>query len=702
MGTGAIAMAGLSDAEVGIGGGAGTLSDADVGIRPAAHAPTEKPDRSALDAYGRGAAQGLTGGFFDELHGLAVAGGADPKGPLGLKNILYGAYKRIQGDPEAQRQYEEMAAQERKATEQAREQHPYAAIAGDVTGALALPIGAAASGATMAARMGRGALTGAGYGALYGAGEGVGLQDRATKAAIGAGTGLVAGAVAPPVIAAAEHGINAIGRPFFGNIRAAYNPEAEASRRVASAIERDINAGSAELTAPEFMAARAAGAPVAISDLGGETTRALARSAANTSQEGRDALNRLANNRFEGQAQRAADFLQRLVGGNTDLTAARDTLRSQAQQINRPAYRAAYNAGDRPIWSDELERLSGSPAVEDAMKGAIERGKNRAIADGMGAFRTGATVTPDGRIVFNKGPSGVPTYPNLQFWDYTQRELRDAASAATRAGRNEEAGALNALHRQLRDALDAQVPEFASARAGAARFFNAEDALTAGENFVTQRMAITDARRALAQMSPQERDLFRQGFAAKLIDNITSTRDRQNVLNKLAQSPQDREKMRLALGDQGYRQTEAFLRVEHAMDRLRPAIQGNSTTARQWIERGMAGGASGIAGIGTYNLDPKEITAAAVVGALTAGSRHIDHRLARRVAEMLTSNDPQVLARGVRLITGNQNVRNAFANMERRLSRLGGMEGQRIPALQSLGIGHGEENQDNVPRPLGQ
>src|SRR4029077_4140165 len=142
----------------------------------------------------------------------------------------------------------------------------------------------------------------------------------------------------------------------------------------------------------------------------------------------------------------------------------------------------------------ELERLAASPAVRRAMEGAVERGRDRADAEGMGAFNPGVTFE-NGIMQFGKG-RGAPPYPNMQYWDYVQRELRDAQTAARRSGRNEEAGALGTLHRSLLTELDHANPAFGQARQGAAAFFGAENALEAGQNFMRSSADIPAARRA--------------------------------------------------------------------------------------------------------------------------------------------------------------------------------------------------------------
>ena len=118
---------------------------------------------------------------------------------------------------------------------------------------------------------------------------------------------------------------------------------------------------------------------------------------------------------------------------------AKAVLKAAGRKANAPAYKKAYLEGDRPIISPEIEQLTGSPMMVDAMREAAIRGKDRAIAEGHGAFNPGVKVTPDGQVIFSKGKGGVPTYPNLQFWDYTKRELQDIADKASRSGENEKA-----------------------------------------------------------------------------------------------------------------------------------------------------------------------------------------------------------------------------------------------------------------------
>jgi hypothetical protein len=81
------------------------------------------------------------------------------------------------------------------------------------------------------------------------------------------------------------------------------------------------------------------------------------------------------------------------------------------------------------------------------------------------------------------------------------------------------------------------------------------------------------------------------------------------------------------------------MRVEGIMNNLKNAVQGNSTTARQLIEMGLAGGA---VGLGTGDIS-KGGMAAGTLFALRKGNTAIDMRVARKVADLLVSNDPAAM-----------------------------------------------------------
>lgn len=661
----------------------------------------EKPaDKGVVNAAMRGAAQGLSANFYDELKGIAAAGGAEdgptfPDGTRreGIDHVIMGLAKYWFGDKDAENKYNEVVGRERALNKEAEDQHPIANTVGNIAGSMAIPLGAGMGAATLPGRMAVGAGVGAGIGALSGAGEGVGAGDRTGKAITGGALGAALGGVAPAVVEGVIQGGRVVAQPVVNAVRGAINPENEAARRVTTAIQRDMqqdpNAIN-RLNPTEFANSVHGGGPARIMDIGGETTRGLARSAANTSPEGRTALTQSINDAYEGQSPRIINWLNNTFH-YPNAEAQQRALDQAARNVNRPAYARAYQQGSGGIWSQELEQFAQAPIVQDAIRQASLTGANDAARRGFQPVRSPFTFE-NGRMTLRADADGNRALPNLQFWDIVKRNLDANGSADARS-----------FARALRDHLDDVVPSYREARAGAAHFFGAGDALEAGQNFVSSKMANGEARRALAQMNPTERQLFQDGFVSRFIQHLGEIGDRRNVLNSIAQSPAARERLSIALGPQRAAELEAQLRVEGIIDLARNAVTGNSTTARQLAELGFAGGAGSLGVHGAYNQSPGELTASAVAGALLAGRKGIDQRVARQVAEMLVSNDPRRLLQGVRLLARNGNMMESLRSVDKRIAAIGGEQVPHasIPALQAAGVGRADD-QPNVPRPPGQ
>ncbi|MBR0967912.1 hypothetical protein JQ554_27115 [Bradyrhizobium diazoefficiens] len=201
--------------------------------------------------------------------------------------------------------------------------------------------------------------------------------------------------------------------------------------------------------------------------------------------------------------------------------------------------------------------------MQDAIRKAMVSAKNEAAKMGFTPPKTPFEFDGTGRLKLKTNSDGSKIEPNLQFWDIVKRGLDKTGTPEAKD-----------WARILREHLDEVVPSYATARAGAAKFFKAGDALEAGENFVgaSQRFGIPETRKALAKMSPEERQLFQDGYISRLVQTIEKTGDRRNVVNQIMNSPAAREEMHVAIGPQRTKELEARLRVESIMDRMRGAV----------------------------------------------------------------------------------------------------------------------------------
>lgn len=595
--------------------------------------------------------QSQEGTFLDPLVGQGILMGFGDEMKAGVRagaRTLFGDSGKPYGEL-----YEEELGDTRSALEGFRERHPVASPALEIAGAVAttpfIPGGVVARGAGMGTRMAKGAITGATYGGVYGAGSAEGgLEDRALGAASGAAVGTLTGAAAPVVVRgvqAAGRGVGKLVSEITRPLRGLTNREREAARRIAVAMDQDASIQQPRLSLADEAAAIVRGQPVMNIDRGGETVRALGRSAANTSPQARGVLETAINDRYVAQGNRTIDTVRRIVG-NVTAQDNRIALQQQAVKVNRPAYKAAYDdPAAQSMWDAGLEQLASAPVVQTAMKQAAITGRNAASLGGFAPF--------DSPFMVDKATGGLKLRgsmtPTLQFWDHVKRNLDGMGTGDARQAA-----------RVLREYLDELVPSYKTARAGAAQFFGAQDALEAGEMFIASRMENEAGRAGLAKMSAPEKKLFAEGFADALVRKISEASDRRNVINSIfISSPAARERVEIALGPQRARELEAFLRVEDLLDKARTAIQGNSTTARQLAELGVAGGVG--ASYGYTTGDWKSAGGIAIAGLLMRrGLLRIDRNVAQRIGEMLASPDPQIVQRGLKIITKNKRYMDAL------------------------------------------
>lgn len=620
-------------------------------------------DAGTMDAIVQGGRQGVTFGFADELRaGAQAAFSGESRSPVTGRKI------EASQPGTFDEKYNANLTRERGALSAARENHPVAAAGGEIGGAVLssamLPVLAPVRGAGLGAEVANGALNGAAAGAAYGfgAGEG-GVGNRLGSAAVGGATGGAAGAIIPAAVAGAKYAAGKVAAPF----RAAMNPEAEASRRVGMALTRD---GSSPQQA-QAMLNSAGGQPLVVADAGGETTRALARSAGNTSPEARDAINAAVDARQNTQIDRAEAFIKGLVP-RANATQTADDLKAAARRVNEPAYRSAYNQAPA-MWTPELKQLTTSPDVQDAISKATRIGANKATASGYTPPVNPFVKLPDGSILPRVKPDGSRALPSLQFWDHVKQALDDKITVAQRAGENGQARDLTMLKTQLVDHLDSMVPAYKSARQGAAQFFGAQDALEAGQKFVAAKVENEAAKKVVAKMSAPERELFAEGFATDLIARIREGGNRYDVANSIfVKSPAARERVQIALGPQKAAQLEAFVRSENVMTMLKRAVQGNSTTARQLAELGLAGGASSVINGGFDPTNPNWIATALMVRGIRMAGARVDVNVARRVGEMLASHDPKVLNQAATRIGMSPTMMKVLRNVEMTITRATG------------------------------
>lgn len=578
------------------------------------------------------AVQGLSFGFSDELLGN-----------------MAGAYALLRGKgfKTAGQVRDAFTQEQRNRLNEYRQRDLPGAVGWEVAGALptaAIPVGnlgRVAQGANWLKAAGAAGLEGAAFGSAYGAGTADGgLADRAGGAVAGGLVGGGIGAAANPALRVLGGLAGQVTRPIAGF----FNPEAQAAKRIAAAFLRDQQSARPGIQpAQEAIAARN-NQVVTNLDRGGETTRNLARAAANISGEGESALRQVIEPRFESQGARVQDALQRLVGG-AQTEASREAVKAAARAQNAPAYRQVFARPEaQNLWDGTLQQLTGAPEVADAMRKAAITARTDAARNGFAPIKTPFTQDPaTGRMVL----ANPNVRPNLQFWDQVKRELDKVKTPNSMA-----------LARTLRTYLDSLVPDYQAVRSGAAKFFGEEDALNAGYSLLDSRMSNEMLQRGVSKMTAPERKLFGIGYANAIIDKVRRAANNRDVtIGQMFNSAEGKARLEAALGKRGARELEAVIRIESMLDLARKAL-GNSTTVKQWLA---VGGATGAYGGTTGDWKP----ALAALGAFLTkrGVNAIDVNVMTKVAEKLASRDPKVVQEGIKAAASDERVFNLLRQM---------------------------------------
>jgi hypothetical protein len=304
------------------------------------------------------------------------------------------------------------------------------------------------------------------------------------------------------------------------------------------------------------------------------------------------------------------------------------------------------------------------------MRDAVRRSSNVAVSQGGAPVRNPFVNDAAGNLTL-ADPNVRPT---LEFWHAVGRSLRSNYGVLERAGNASEAREVGNLRRAFLGHIDTIAPEYAAARGGAARAFGEEDALEAGQRFVMSNMDNTEARRALARMSQPERELFQEGFASSLIDKISKTGDSSNITRNIFQNPHARERVEIALGPGRTNELEAYMHRENAMNHLRTAVVGGSSTARQASDIagklwGTAPLAIAGAGLGAWQgQDKSSAGLGALLGAFAAQGRvALSRRVATQVGQMFASDDPATIRRLTQMAARSPSIRNAIRLLEQEI-----------------------------------
>ena len=515
----------------------------------------------------------------------------------------------------------------------ARQQHPTAALAGDLTGAAlaTAPVVAAAPAAFGAGpggvTLGK-ALTGAMAGGAIG-GSDAAVRSGGDLGASIAGTleGAGAGAAAPAVGAV----LSRVGQAAGAAVGRALSPNTGLSPAIASTIGRAVEAdgglagqGAANIAAagPRAMlvdAAPSLSGPLDTSMQRGGTGALAARQAIDA--------------RAAGSNQDLTGALDQAFGAPQGIQTATGAIRDSTATARQSAYDAAY--------ATPIDYTTGhGQALENIVAnrvppGIIARANAQMRMDGTPSRQIMARVQPEGSVTYER-------MPDVRQIDYITRSLNDVSrmgdGQGALGGNTAEGRSYGSLARELRDSLRQAVPEYGTALDTAAQPIQARNALEFGSQLLRSSIPRDVAAEQIAGMTNPELAQARQGVRSQIAETManvqrtitdpnTDAREAMATVKALS-SAAAREKIGMIVGQREEQNMATALDQAARALELRASVVTNSRT----FARGVANEA---------------IERAAQPGILSRILMSGIDRFATPVVEAATGNAPADIARRV-------------------------------------------------------
>jgi hypothetical protein len=454
--------------------------------------------------------------------------------------------------------------EQRAFIEAAREEDPAAAFLSELAGGIALPMGAAVSGARaigtgggIAARMGRGVLAGGGVGALsgglYGAGEAEGsvgerLPEAGVGAAIGGVLGGALGAGLPLLGAGARYG----GRLVSEALSPERAGQAAAKRQLGRAMSE---AGLTTDELAELLGREAGATPADVSPTLARQAQAATAGAPGTERVGGPVD--ILGQRHGGRAERLSEALHEAIGSSKTYTQARREAEQELLRLRKQFYAPLDEqfTDDVPIADVLVDVASGNKPIFDALR------------------RVRPESFEDGRVPFKAAQQVLES-------------LRDDVSEAARKGRKFDAQQAREAREIWRELMSG-IPGFDDAQKNLAPMYERIEGMMLGRR--SFRLSSTDLQDVVEGMSDEQLSGFKQGWLDKAEEAI---RKESGIGQVTRRPPEIMDRFRIVIGDQdAFEQFAARAEIEgrwaRTYSRVSPAAGSPTAPLSADMSRGM-------------------------------------------------------------------------------------------------------------------
>lgn len=572
-----------------------------------------------------------------------------------------------------------------------QQEHGGRALASTIVGAIPTAIATApaalaamparlAQGATIGARLGQGAVMGAEYGAAAGFGQGEGgaanrLLSAGTGAAVGGATGIAGQGVAEVAKPLARYGLEGLRqtREALG-----YGAPANmANRAILSAAQR------AGITPDEMLARmQQSQAPLSVADVGGAPMQRLARAVVTQEGPGSERAITALTERQAGRGDRLVNAFRQYVAPMDDATQTVDDIIKARAAQGAPDYQAAMEMA--PVTNENLQRMIKDPLIQRGLARGREIMRIEANARGtafnpddyiLGQQVTGRTAPSYSERMAGARPQSIvqetaEAVPNMRALQAAKIGLDDILEGyrdpvTQRLNLDQRGRAINELRRSFLNELENVNPDYGEANRNWGAATDLKNAVDRGRSFLRGDVDLTE--RAIAELNPAEKAMFRIGAARELRRQVETTRGTNDALRKFFGTTEQTRRLRALFdSDQDFMNFQKVLLDEQLAQRTEGAMLGGSQTANKQQELGMLAGA--------YQVPTSTSNVAASIlrglGNIAVGGART--RRAEELAPLLYGTNPAQVADRLNLlqaITAKQIGRNQAAGTAWRNAR---------------------------------
>ncbi len=469
-------------------------------------------------------------------------------------------------------------------------------------------------------------------------------------------------------------------------VRSVAIPTTMGKEELAKALAADFQRGKSAMTLDDVTRAMENGTPVTIYDMAGPETKKLLGRYADLTPANREAVaefNTALNDRRVEAARRTSDFLSspQVFGKPIDAVALQGAVEAAGKETRDRVYGLVrQDPAAASILPDSFGNILDRPIVRKAMKEAEVTAANNPDFKIVAPKTTPAVPSEPtgmldqfGRPLMSEAKEAVTSAGNLSYWDQVKRELQNIESQAYRAGDAVTATSAKSARETLVKSLDDQVKGYKGARDLASETFGAANAPEAGYNFFGNMNDFkrSEIKKTFSQYSPEQKELFAEGFAHRLKGDI----DKGNLgplVNKFTKDKNFQERAEMVLGPERYSAIKGKVLSENVMQQTKDL----QFIADKFGAAKFAGEAGLVAGAADYlmmmangaQFVPIETLVKAGIAAGAAGAFKLtlnaaEKRIAERVIPMVTSGDPKKIAEIGRLATEYPSVEKVLNKM---------------------------------------